>query len=225
MQDMHNGFDEETRKLVQKNYFDLFDLYNDENVDTDNISVVKKRIQLLNQLLDLDYKKLEYLSQKERDEAFKKNSEKEDKENTELVKKLNEIMDNIDTLKDDEGVIYHKTGETYDQFGNKVKYIKKILYKNNKLLFTEENENTSYDVEITESNAHIYSQYINEIYAKIEQNGGRMKVYKLTDKKVTIIYKNKPITRNIYVNKSTKTKYCKINKQYILLSKLKKAKI
>jgi len=53
-------------------------------------------------------------------------------------------------------------------------------------------------------------------------NGGKNKKvqYKLTAKKVTILYKNKKIIRNIYLKK--KIAYCKINKEFILLSKLKK---
>jgi hypothetical protein len=50
--------------------------------------------------------------------------------------------------------------------------------------------------------------------------GGKNKItqYKLTKKKVKLSYKNKKIVRNIYLK--NKKEYCKLNKKYVLLSKL-----
>jgi len=51
--------------------------------------------------------------------------------------------------------------------------------------------------------------------------GGNINKLKSTKKKVKILYNKKEIERTIYINKRG-TKYVKINKEYKLLSKLKK---
>ena len=50
--------------------------------------------------------------------------------------------------------------------------------------------------------------------------GGSNKKYKKTENKITVIYKKKKYTRVIYINE--RKKYVKINKTFMLLSKLKK---
>ena len=53
-------------------------------------------------------------------------------------------------------------------------------------------------------------------------SGGRKPTkYKSTGKAVYILYKKRKYKRTIYVKDKRKTKYCKINNEYILLSKLK----
>jgi hypothetical protein len=52
-------------------------------------------------------------------------------------------------------------------------------------------------------------------------SGGNPPKYKSTGKAVYILYKKKKYKRTIYVKDKRKTKYCKINNEYILLSKLK----
>ena len=47
-------------------------------------------------------------------------------------------------------------------------------------------------------------------------------VYKLNGEKVFLIHNNRKIKRSIYLKGNGKTKYCKINKVFISLSKLKK---
>jgi len=54
--------------------------------------------------------------------------------------------------------------------------------------------------------------------------GGVKEVYKLNGEKVELIHNNKKIKRSIYVKEGKKAKYCKIEKKYVLLSKLKKYK-
>jgi hypothetical protein len=54
-----------------------------------------------------------------------------------------------------------------------------------------------------------------------EPSGGNPPKYKSTGKAVYILYKKKKYKRTIYVKDKRKTKYCKINNEYILLSKLK----
>jgi hypothetical protein len=51
-------------------------------------------------------------------------------------------------------------------------------------------------------------------------NGGSKSNYKKTENKITVIYKKKKYTRVIYINE--RKKYVKINKAFMLLSKLKK---
>jgi hypothetical protein len=53
------------------------------------------------------------------------------------------------------------------------------------------------------------------------KSGGKPAKYKSTGITVFILYKNKKYNRAIYVKDKGKTKYCKINNEYILLSKLK----
>jgi len=54
-------------------------------------------------------------------------------------------------------------------------------------------------------------------------NGGNKKLstYKLNGEKIALLHNNKKIQRSIYTKEKGKTKYCKINNEFILLSKLK----
>ena len=57
---------------------------------------------------------------------------------------------------------------------------------------------------------------------KVPASGGRKPTkYKSTGQVVYILYKKRKYKRTIYVKDKRKTKYCKINNEYILLSKLK----
>jgi hypothetical protein len=56
---------------------------------------------------------------------------------------------------------------------------------------------------------------------KTAVGGGKKTTYKLNGEKVVLLHKNKKVQRSIYVKGNGKTKYCKIDHQYILLSKLK----
>ena len=51
--------------------------------------------------------------------------------------------------------------------------------------------------------------------------GGKKIKYILNGEKVSLLHNNKKIQRSIYVKENGKVKYCKINKEYILLSKIK----
>jgi hypothetical protein len=68
-------------------------------------------------------------------------------------------------------------------------------------------------------------QYVKSIVDKFEDiskgKGGNPAKYKSTGQVVYIMYKNKKYKRVIYVKDKRNTRYCKINKEYILLSKLK----
>jgi hypothetical protein len=59
--------------------------------------------------------------------------------------------------------------------------------------------------------------------AKVEvvpEHGGNPTKYKSTGQVVNIMYKKRKYKRTIFVKEKRKTKYCKINNEYILLSKL-----
>jgi len=60
----------------------------------------------------------------------------------------------------------------------------------------------------------------NEISRLFKKGGKNKNNYKKTDKKITVIYKKKKYTRVIYI--CERKKYVKIDKTYMLLSKLKK---
>ena len=55
------------------------------------------------------------------------------------------------------------------------------------------------------------------------RKGGTNNKYILTDEKVYVMHNNKKVKRSVYMIHNKKTKYCKINKEYVPLSKLKKA--
>jgi hypothetical protein len=61
----------------------------------------------------------------------------------------------------------------------------------------------------------------NGLSMKSPPTGGNPAKYKSTGQVVYIMYKNKKYKRVIYVKDKRNTRYCKINKEYILLSKLK----
>jgi hypothetical protein len=53
-----------------------------------------------------------------------------------------------------------------------------------------------------------------------KDGGGNPTKYKSTGQVVNIMYKKRKYKRTIFVKEKRKTKYCKINNEYILLSKL-----
>ncbi len=87
-----------------------------------------------------------------------------------------------------------------DVINNKIKVVKE------KLLLIEE-ENMRLASELKEQ--------------PIPTGGGKKTTYRLNGEKVVLLHKNKKVQRSIYVKGNGKTKYCKIDHQYILLSKLK----
>lgn len=64
---------------------------------------------------------------------------------------------------------------------------------------------------------------LNESINTVSTGGKKIK-YILNGDKVSLLHNNKRLQRSIYVKENGKAKYCKINKEYILLSKLKKSK-
>jgi hypothetical protein len=101
-------------------------------------------------------------------------------------------------------------------------------YKNRDLFTIIYNNNNPSTIYIDSIIDTINSMYIKESpddniekFIATYISGGKDKNnYKKTDKKITVIYKKKKYTRVIYINE--RKKYVKIDKTYMLLSKLKK---
>lgn len=55
----------------------------------------------------------------------------------------------------------------------------------------------------------------------LQSTGGKKTTYRLNGEKVVLLHKNKKVQRSIYVKAKGKAKYCKIDKEYVLLSKIK----
>jgi|UniRef100_A0A6C0LMU8 hypothetical protein len=69
---------------------------------------------------------------------------------------------------------------------------------------------------------YIQSQLLDAIYRKME--GGKRTAapaYKLNGEKVHLLINKKKLHRSVYVKGNGKAKYCKINYEFVLLSKLK----
>lgn len=68
----------------------------------------------------------------------------------------------------------------------------------------------------------VYNNLINrQASAQPSAVGGKKTTYRLNGEKVLLLHKNKKVQRSIYVKDKGKTKYCKIDKEYVLLSKVK----
>jgi thiol-disulfide isomerase/thioredoxin len=73
---------------------------------------------------------------------------------------------------------------------------------------------------VKEMQKYLESDEFNTLLNKLEEKNGGANKYKKTDKQITVIYKKKEYTRVIYI--CERKKYVKINKTFMLLSKLKK---
>jgi hypothetical protein len=79
----------------------------------------------------------------------------------------------------------------------------------------------NFEDDIKESYDIIEKEVAGKIKLSVNLSGGNPPKYKSTGEAVYILYKKKKYKRTIYVKDKRKTKYCKINNEYILLSKLK----
>ena len=95
--------------------------------------------------------------------------------------------------------------EYYKQIGNAITIKKQIK------IFEEKLKNS----------INIIENEVGSINLANVLSGGNPPKYKSTGKAVYIMYKKRKYKRTIYVKDKRKTKYCKINNEYILLSKLK----
>jgi hypothetical protein len=86
-----------------------------------------------------------------------------------------------------------------------------------KLIIIDNNVLLKYYIEFIKT---IYPMNTIEISSNNIFKGGNKNNYKKTENKITVIYKKKKYTRTIYI--CERKKYVKIDKTYMLLSKLKK---
>jgi hypothetical protein len=108
-----------------------------------------------------------------------------------------------------------------------------ILYDKNeqdKLYYTWKNHLTSYLFEPNEYEPEHkykdkYLELLNELYTELSSASGGKRtaapVYKLNGEKVSLLINKKKLHRSVYVKGNGKAKYCKINYEFVLLSKLK----
>jgi hypothetical protein len=162
--------------------------------------------------------------------------------------KLNKLNNKIDILK---GIYYitllNKLKNYFNDNKNIIKYNNIIIYEddaisalsNDKEYIKYIEKNLNYDFEediektikleeayiINEIKSYIF--ILNNLYTYDDVNnliqikaGGNKNNYKKTDNQITVIYKKKKYTRTIYI--CERKKYVKIDKTFILLSKLKK---
>ena len=170
-------------------------------------------------------------------ELIKKQKDIEDKK----LKILKYINDNnykgegVIVLKGNEYIILaSKESIEYPQGrGGYSKTIYYILYKHDELYTatTEEvnNNNKVEKISLLESSnlSYTFSGIYDKLYDKLEglslSTGGKKvsTAYKSTGDKVRLFIDNKKLHRSIYVKGNGKAKYCKINNEFVLLSKLK----
>lgn len=233
------------KNIIYNAFYQLFEDYNEYNFDKTDITIINRRIELLEKILKLEnYRRdllqeiLDIESAEKLEEIDQTMQENRSKLNDEINIKFDEIIRNIEILKDDQKKNKnHKKNQIYNG---------SFISENSTGSYTVKytvyyNEDNSLDIKRDDDKTHniskekllgndFFRDLINDIYKHLQiilhqnQNGGKKQKYKLTDKKVTISYKNKPITRNIYIKAKTKTQYCKINNEFVLLSKLKKLK-
>jgi hypothetical protein len=131
---------------------------------------------------------------------------------------------------------YNKAETEYKELNEKILYIYKELAEKVEILKIEyekykEMLNKGNKIPIEEFNNYKELKNIFEPAQKMSLDntitstsrstgGGKKTIYKLNGEKVSLLHNNKKIQRCIYVK--GKTKYCKINNEFILLSKLKK---
>jgi hypothetical protein len=140
-----------------------------------------------------------------------------------LLNKLNDYLannTNIITYK-----YYNYNNDTVQERDNFKKIIENDFAQDLEKVIKEKqsitNEDNIYINIDSQINAINGNYTYNENNIEFNVNGGANK-YKKTDKKITVIYKKKEYTRVIYI--CERKKYVKINKTFMLLSKLKKFK-
>ena len=87
--------------------------------------------------------------------------------------------------------------------------------------YITEKEPKAMEVKTKEGKSRL-SQLINRF--KKKKGGKKIKTYKLNGEKVEIVHNKKKVTRSIYEKEGGKTRYCKIDSEYIPYSKCKKPK-
>jgi hypothetical protein len=113
-----------------------------------------------------------------------------------------------------------KVDKEYKTYNDLIETInKKIITLVEAILKKKQIKN--FEDDIKESYDIIEKEVAGKIKLSVNLSGGNPPKYKSTGEAVYILYKKKKYKRTIYVKDKRKTKYCKINNEYILLSKLK----
>ena len=159
---------------------------------------------------------------------------------------INELEKNVESLLKDFSIddkdnirsikfkVPNNDKDTIDKLGKLNKYLlddgtkKKEINKIIKEAITQQEVTQAYlDYVNKFSNTNNYMDtFVKEFVTTVPpvppaQPGGNPTKYKSTGNTVFILYKKRKYKRTIYVKDKRRTKYCKINNEYILLSKLK----
>jgi hypothetical protein len=182
------------------NYTKQFKLYEFNNY----VAVLNSGLQLTLPLTNKTFSKTSYGKLVDAIDVLNKNIEKLKNEYIKVsrdstkINKLNQsIIVNITTIK-----------ESYVAFVGRTKYND---YRPDALESARVVSGVSYDAE----------RMLQERTSALSVVGGNPVKYKSTGQVVHIIFQNKKYKRVIYVKDKRNTKYCKMNNEYILLSKLK----
>ena len=211
------------------------ELLNKVKEDTNKIKLLEGIVLKANGLISSITK--EKRSKDSQKELIKKQADIEEKK-LKILKYINANDykgEGVIVLKEDEYIILaSKELIEYPQGrGGYSKTIYYILYKPDKLYTatTEEvNNNKVEKISLLESSnlSYKFSGIYDNLYDKLEglslSSGGKSHhtpTYKSTGDKVRLFIGNKRLHRCVYVKGNGKAKYCKINNEFILLSKLK----
>jgi len=86
------------------------------------------------------------------------------------------------------------------------------------------------DIKVFDYNHFLYRELFDELYNELTSSVGGNPIaptasaapaYKLNGEKVHLLINKKKLHRSVYVKGNGKAKYCKINNEFVLLSKLK----
>ena len=111
-----------------------------------------------------------------------------------------------------------------DENLNEIRYYLLYTESDGSKLYFSKNESTPSKLFST-GYTYIQSQLLDAIYRRM--GGGKRTVapaapaYKLNGEKVHLLINKKKLHRSVYVKGNGKAKYCKINYEFVLLSKLK----
>jgi hypothetical protein len=169
----------------------------------------------------------------------------EDVERTNIVSNISNILNNLKFKKDEKVIItegyyslYYKNTDLFWKYKNKNKgYEIKIQIRDyddvnfihdhhrNKVISLLQKANEEANEKANGKNVGLMGIFRKNMVAPnpVDNHGGKKNttVYKLNGDKVLLIHNNRKIKRSIYIKGNGKTKYCKINKVFISLSKLK----
>lgn len=126
--------------------------------------------------------------------------------NAKLIEILDLFTEFDNKIRDDDKTDLETLYRMAENFHQEIELAKPILNEN--LILIDQNRNDISDMKDP------------QLYKGGKDRGSAAAKYKSTGQIVFILYKKKKFKRTIYVKEKKNTKYCKINNEYILLSKL-----